>query len=342
MLVETERSILPETLISVIIPVYNTVAYLDTCMKSVCAQSWSHLEILLVDDGSTDGSGALCDAWGQRDSRIKVIHKEKGGVSSARNEGLKSAAGDYIAFVDSDDWIEPEMLENLASAMDNADMACCGFWTYPMDSIDFPVAKGTQPASPCGTLQAAMLIYERDGYFTSVWNKLYRRKALKKDEKLILMDPDLCWGEDEVWLAQVLKNGVRTSFIPKPLYHWRPTASSVTRSPVVTDAHMTLLTAKQRAMRLLPQDACLQELAKARMFNDCYSLKILAYLSGDRQKYQQIDETLRPMKKAWLHSRDSSEIRKIKVQILELEMRWKLPGTIVCMTDCIRHYGIKY
>ena len=93
-------------LISVIVPVYNVAAYLDECVKSIVNQTYSNLEIILVDDGSTDESEALCDAWGDRDSRVLVIHKENGGVSTARNAGLWLAKGSYISFVDGDDYID--------------------------------------------------------------------------------------------------------------------------------------------------------------------------------------------------------------------------------------------
>lgn len=105
-------------LISVIIPVYNIMEYLPRCVQSVCSQSYSNLEILLVDDGSTDGTGALCDELARTDSRIRVLHKENGGSSSARNLGLDNARGEYIGFVDSDDYISPQMYERLYEAME--------------------------------------------------------------------------------------------------------------------------------------------------------------------------------------------------------------------------------
>ena len=113
--------------ISVIIPVYNAEKYLEKCVGSVLAQAEKDLEFILVDDGSTDGSGSLCDSLAEKDSRIKVIHKENGGVSSARNRGLAEAAGEYIAFIDSDDWIEPDMYRNmLRAARENAaDVVMC-------------------------------------------------------------------------------------------------------------------------------------------------------------------------------------------------------------------------
>lgn len=103
-------------LISVIVPVYNTLKYLPKCVASITAQTWKNLEIILVDDGSTDGTGALCDELARRDSRIKVYHKKNGGSSSARNLGIRKAEGEYLGFVDSDDFIEPDMYERLAEA----------------------------------------------------------------------------------------------------------------------------------------------------------------------------------------------------------------------------------
>ena len=96
-------------MISIIVPVYKVEAYLDECVRSILGQTYTDLEVILVDDGSPDCSGAMCDAWAERDSRIRVIHKANGGVCSARNAGLDAARGEYVAFVDSDDWLEPEM-----------------------------------------------------------------------------------------------------------------------------------------------------------------------------------------------------------------------------------------
>ena len=97
--------------ISVIVPVYNVESYLARCVDSILAQTYQNLEIILVNDGSRDASGSICDAYAQKDSRITVIHKENGGLSSARNAGIDAASGEYLTFVDSDDWIEPQTYE---------------------------------------------------------------------------------------------------------------------------------------------------------------------------------------------------------------------------------------
>lgn len=99
-------------IISIIVPVYNTEKYLDKCIQSVLAQTYTNWELLLIDDGSTDSSGAICDKYAAEDNRIRVFHKENGGVSSARNLGLDNAQGEWISFVDADDWIENSMLHD--------------------------------------------------------------------------------------------------------------------------------------------------------------------------------------------------------------------------------------
>lgn len=117
------------TLISVIVPVYNVEQYLDKCVESIVNQTYKNLEIILVDDSSPDNSALICDKWAKRDKRIIVIHKENGGVSSARNAGLDIASGEFIGFVDSDDYIESDMYEKLIEAIEkyDSDVAVCGF-----------------------------------------------------------------------------------------------------------------------------------------------------------------------------------------------------------------------
>ena len=111
--------------VSVIVPIYKVEPYLDQCVQSIVNQTYKNLEIILVDDGSPDNSPAMCDAWAEKDNRIRVIHKENGGFSSARNAGLDAATGDYIQFVDSDDWILPDMTAALVSCAVEGERRCC-------------------------------------------------------------------------------------------------------------------------------------------------------------------------------------------------------------------------
>mgnify|MGYP003623332904 CR=1 FL=1 len=116
-------------MISVIIPVYNVEAYLDRCVASILRQSYNNLEIILVNDGSTDSSAQMCDAYAQADTRIRVIHKQNGGLSSARNAGIDIASGEYLAFIDSDDFIADDMLETLLGlcTKHKAQISACSF-----------------------------------------------------------------------------------------------------------------------------------------------------------------------------------------------------------------------
>ena len=120
-----------DELITVIVPVYKVEKYLDRCVQSIVDQTYTNLEIILVDDGSPDNCPKMCDEWAKKDKRIKVIHKQNGGLSDARNAGLEKAKGKYVGFVDSDDYISPIMYEKLYKCIiDNqADMAMCGFST---------------------------------------------------------------------------------------------------------------------------------------------------------------------------------------------------------------------
>jgi len=117
-------------LISVIVPVYNVEAYLRECVDSIIHQTYTNLEIILINDGSPDNCGAICNKYSVKDKRIKVIHKENGGLSDARNVGIDASTGEYLTFIDSDDWIESDMIESLYNNLkdSNADISCCGFY----------------------------------------------------------------------------------------------------------------------------------------------------------------------------------------------------------------------
>ena len=145
--------------VSIIIPVYQVEKYLDKCIASVVGQTYQNLQIILVDDGSTDRSPAICDGRKERDPRITVVHQPNGGLSRARNAGLKLATGEFIGFVDSDDWIEPDMVETLLTALQetDADIAVGGFegFTEDSQSIHYAKTKSTK-RSLCSTGEAAI------------------------------------------------------------------------------------------------------------------------------------------------------------------------------------------
>lgn len=165
--------------ITVIIPVYNVAPYLQKCLDSVMNQTYANLEIIIVDDGSTDGGGAICDRYAGEDERIQVIHQENQGLSAARNAALDIMTGELVGFVDSDDWIETDFYERLEKGMEEygADISVIGFYNvyqngrYPSQyHVENKVLEKTE----------GMAALEQGGIGHAVWNKLYRREAWRK------------------------------------------------------------------------------------------------------------------------------------------------------------------
>jgi glycosyltransferase involved in cell wall biosynthesis len=176
-----------DTVISVIIPVYKSANSLRRCLDSVLAQSGCRFEVILIDDGSPDGSGAICDEYAARDERVRVIHKENGGVSSARNAGLDIAQGDYITFVDSDDYILPGMYESMLSLLDGSEenIAGCGYnWDYGGRLAPYIKEDVSLSLNPS---KAARGLLTNRYYTGSTWAKLFPARCLsglRFDEKL--------------------------------------------------------------------------------------------------------------------------------------------------------------
>lgn len=168
--------------ISVIIPVYQVERYLDTCVASVAGQTFSDLEILLVDDGSPDGCPALCDAWAQKDPRVRVIHRENGGLSAARNTGIEAATGDFLAFVDADDLLEPDTLRRAyqAQRQHNADLVIFNLVYVDDRNKVLPAPDFTgfrdEVLDADEVWQRYFALAEQKIYYVVAWNKLYRRE----------------------------------------------------------------------------------------------------------------------------------------------------------------------
>ena len=168
-------------LISIIVPVYNMELYLERCMNSIWRQTYQNLEIILVDDGSTDNSPQMCDDYARKDARIKVVHKKNGGLSDARNAGLAIATGTYIGYVDSDDWIEPDMYERMYEACINhqAQVAVC---RYAQIYKDHTVQGGNGKVTVFEReelLKAYIGYYEAYIIYNSVWSKLFAREIVE-------------------------------------------------------------------------------------------------------------------------------------------------------------------
>jgi glycosyltransferase involved in cell wall biosynthesis len=218
-------------LISIIIPVYKVEKYLEQCMNSVLQQTYRNIEIILIDDGSPDRSGLMCDEYAAKDSRVKVVHKTNGGVSAARNKGLEEAAGDWILFVDSDDWIESDGCEvALKTAMENnSDIVMFDYTIVTKNkssvfggfSENFIISEKAEFEK----IQQNILSLEKNLFyrnfpflfFYSIANKLYRKKILED----IFFCENVIIYEDADFFMQALESCRRMSVIAKSLYNYR-------------------------------------------------------------------------------------------------------------------------
>lgn len=207
-----------EELISVIIPVYNVQMFLKKCVESVINQSYSNIEIILVDDGSTDGSGMLCDSLAVLDSRIRVFHQENKGLSAARNIGIEISIGKYIMFIDSDDYIHKQMISIMYYALkrDHTKLVFCNY-QYSKEDNNLGDLAGGQDFL-LSQRQVIEMYFDKQYYVEVVvaWNKLYE-KSLFKD----LRYPEGRLHEDEYIVFQLLNQVSQVGYVNKTLYHYR-------------------------------------------------------------------------------------------------------------------------
>lgn len=211
--------------ISIIVPVYKVEQYLPKCIDSILAQTYPNWELLLIDDGSPDNSGKICDEYAQKDERIRVFHKENGGVSSARNLGLDNADGDYVMFVDSDDWISNECLCKTVNKLNSAEVLQFGFTRYEQDVNK---SNGNKDA----TLSVDEFLSTRV-INVCVWGNLIKNTIIQKYN--IRFDEILKLGEDQLFIFQCIACSKLISRINLQLYYYRDNPESAMHNEKVVD-----------------------------------------------------------------------------------------------------------
>lgn len=214
-----------EVLVTVVVPVYNVEKYLDCCIESIVNQTYHNLEIILVDDGSRDSSGCICDHWANNDNRIKVIHQENGGLSSARNTGLESAKGQFISFIDSDDYIHNDFIQEMLQSCIkyNAKLCICG-----MESVADDFAPQYNDEINTELIDQGQLYNQlysgRNVETVSAANKLYASELFNN-----LRYPVGKRHEDEAIIHFLIEKIEYAVWINCPLYYYRQTPNSITR-----------------------------------------------------------------------------------------------------------------
>lgn len=212
-------------LISIIVPVYNVEKYLNRCVESIVNQTYKNLEIILIDDGSPDNCPKMCDAWAEKDGRIKVIHKENGGAASARNAGLEVVTGNYIGFVDSDDYIDENMFSEMINSVcvNDSDIAICN--TYSIDSNGNIELRSLNYN---GVLvdKYSLISLNKGGYFGAVlWNCLFKRELWDN-----IRFPNYKKHEDVAVLYYAYYRANKISYVDKALYYYSFVDGSIMHS----------------------------------------------------------------------------------------------------------------
>lgn len=271
--------------ISVIVPVYNVESYLPRCLDSILAQTLQDLEIILVDDGSTDQSGRICEMYAARNGHIQVIHQENRGASAARNTGLKKISGDWISFVDSDDWLDPKFYETLLEVAKEykADIACCGFSC---------ANRNITRKEPIVVFEGREIFYqllEREYGAASLCNKIFW--ANLKDH--LYNREDIQLNEDFIVGYEVCQYAKRMVSVGKALYHYTTREAGCVRGYTPEDNHLAVELAVERAEQVKGDEKaynlCLRHCVTMRLREINQMIK---YSNAQKRFRQMREETL--------------------------------------------------
>ena len=278
-------------MISIIIPVYNAEKYLDRCIKSVIEQIYTNIEVITINDGSSDGSGEICDSYAIRDNRIRVVQQMNKGVSYARNIGIHISRGDYIVFVDSDDWVMSTYVWELYNGVieSSVDMAIVDYYTEINNQLDYNT-KDDRIRNIFNCSEALDLIYDKDKYLGYLWNKIFSAKRIR--EINLLFDERIKIWEDLLFCCQYINKIKKIVYIRKPLYvymhHEDSTVSS--RSPI---REKTKLFAAEKLLLINNNDAQkFTKRTKAKYATTCINYLILGEFMNNEFIKKSISEKL--------------------------------------------------
>ena len=263
--------------LSVIVPVYNIKQYLERCIDSILEQTFVEYELILVDDGSTDGSGELCEDYKKIDNRIKVIHKKNGGLSSARNAGLKVANGDFISFIDGDDYIENRMYEVMVDAAERTkkDIVVCGRITHLNDNwqkVDFNVSNEVIYSRK----EAIKEILLMENIDVSACDKIFRRELFEK-----IRYPEGEINEDAAIIFELLKSANGIVQVGTPFYHYVYRGNSISKSKYTHRFYVAYLNCIKAQKQIVDEYPDLLGLSKIYCTKVCGAL--LQSISEDKE-----------------------------------------------------------
>lgn len=302
-------------MISVVLSVYNTGKYLPKAMDALMRQTFTDFEIIIVDDGSTDGSDAICEQAKDGRQNISVFHKPNGGLSSARNFGIEHAHGSHIIFPDPDDWVEPDYLEKLVEISKKADLAICGHF----DEMDGKTRIWNEGAKPCvlDNERAMEILMTPSQYCGYAWNKLYNLAVIKENN--LKFDTELGMVQDLHFAVRYFQLIKTVAYDPVPLYHYNHDSGGVTASytPLTPRKISGLLTYKKIGEMTEKDYPRVAELAYSSLCNMCLQDIYIYHRSGMKDK-----AILNNLKETFLKYREyykkSTEFRRSNKMFMNL------------------------
>lgn len=295
-------------LISIVVPVYNAEATIERCIRSLLSQSHGNIEVILVDDGSTDSSAKICGSFAESDRRVRFIRTENNGVSSARNTGILAANGSYIAFCDSDDYTDERWISVLLdlAKTSGADIAVCGYELSLQKKNVFPFYRKI-PGCADGE-EAMLVVLTRGGCGGFLWNKLFRAELMKEN----LLDGSLHFCEDMCAVISCLKDGARVCYTNEPLYHYCCRNGSLTTG--FSDKSLSVFAAYEKAASFDVTER-VRLLLNARRAEAATNLYINAIECGLRDIAAELKSEACSGKSDFFKCRDISSFEKIRFLI---------------------------
>ena len=303
-----------EDMISVIIPVYNVKPYLQMCADSVFAQTFRNLEIIFVDDGSTDGSGEICDELALQDPRVRVIHQENGGLSDARNTGIGASTGSFLYFLDSDDAISPVTMAHLwtACVRTRADVAIGDHIRFSEDKV--PEERRTFSSEALSTEEAIRRMLLNQGYTNTAWGKLFRRELWEN-----IRFPKGLLNEDLAVIYDVMVNVRKTAVVRDALYFYRVRKGSIMTSRI-GERNLPLLDTSERVTNMIIEHYPSLRGPAIRLQVVLYMRFLSDLLETDYRMYpdvqRRIINSLKGYRKEFMRSPDVRKVDKLKMASL--------------------------
>lgn len=306
-----------EKLVSVIIPAYNIEDYIGRCLDSVLSQTYKNLEILVVDDGSSDCTGEILDDYEKKDQRIRVIHKENGGVSSARNIGIEAATGDYIGFVDGDDLMEPEMYKTLVNLLkeENADIAHCGYQMVFPDRVDY--YHNTKNRKVQTREEGLKDLLSGEMIEPALYNKLYKKELFDG----IHLDETLKINEDLEVNYRLFKKSKKSVYYDVPLYSYIIRKNSATGSNTLIRKNEDSFKVLQQIKNDCKNKTDIYPIAYRRYI---YLLMVICRMRTDQKEYQ---KAKRDILKTELKTKDFKQHISSKLRLMSY-LSCYFPGII--------------